>query len=239
MRKALHMTPGLFPFVLAAVPHPDPLQWNEVWFIAQICIVFTVGFLALHKVVRRPDEKNLLSTTLSYPIVILAMLALFRAHAEFTCVVVAILAFGDGAAYFGGTLFGKRKLPWNPQKSWAGLISFIAVSAPIASLAYWVEARNPSAPFCWRSFVPRPLRSSAHSPKRCERKLPTTCEWVLRRRLAWWRLTIRVPDCSPRRTTTRLNAASPVELLHANAGLADVCNNQEALRFPLAWKTLS
>jgi dolichol kinase len=140
------MSPGLFPFILAAVPHPDPLEWNEVWFIAQICIVLTAGFLALHKVVRRPDEKNLLSTTLSYPITIIAMLALFRYHAEFTCVVVVILAFGDGAAYFGGTLFGKRKLPWNPQKSWAGMISFVVVSAPIAALAYWVEARNPSAP---------------------------------------------------------------------------------------------
>jgi farnesol kinase len=140
------MLPGLFPFILAAVPHPDPLGWNEVWFIAQICIVLTAAFLALHKVVRRPDEKNLLSTTLSYPLTIVAMLALFPAHSEFTCVVVSILAFGDGAAYFGGTLFGKRKLPWNPQKSWAGMFSFVLFSAPVAALAYWVEARNPDAP---------------------------------------------------------------------------------------------
>lgn len=143
MRKALHMTPGLFPFGLAFVSHPDPLQWNEIWFIAQICIVFTLGFLALHRVVRRPGENNLLSTTLSYPITIMVMLALFPAHSEFTCVVVAILAFGDGAAYFGGTLFGKRKLPWNPRKSWAGMISFVVFSAPIAAFAYWLEGRTP------------------------------------------------------------------------------------------------
>lgn len=148
-RKFLHMTPGLFPFGLAFVDHPDPLQWNEIWFIAQICIVLTAGFLALYKFVRRPDEKNLLSTTLSYPIIILIMLALFRYHAEFACVVVTILAFGDGAAYFGGTLFGRRKLPWNPKKSWAGMISFVLFSAPIAALAYWMEARNPSAPFAF------------------------------------------------------------------------------------------
>jgi len=57
-------------------------------------------------------------------------------------VVVVVLALGDGAAYIGGKTFGKRKLPWNPEKTWVGSLSFIAVSGPIATLAYMVLARG-------------------------------------------------------------------------------------------------
>ena len=140
------MLPGLFPFILALIPHPDPLTFDQISFIIQICVVFTVGFLLLHRVVRRPGERNLLSTTLSYPLTIVAMLLLFPAHAEFTTAVVAVLAFGDGAAYFGGKLFGKTRLPWNADKTWVGTASFVCFAAPIATLAYWVEARNPEPP---------------------------------------------------------------------------------------------
>jgi len=55
-------------------------------------------------------------------------------------VVVVVLALGDGAAYIGGKTFGKRKLPWNSEKTWVGSLSFIAVSGPIATLAYMVLA---------------------------------------------------------------------------------------------------
>ena len=67
----------------------------------------TAIFLGLYRVVRRPGERNLLSTTLSYPATIIATLLLFPGHAEFATVVVVILAFGDGTAYFGGKLFGR------------------------------------------------------------------------------------------------------------------------------------
>ena len=54
--------------------------------------------------------------------------------------VVVVLALGDGAAYIGGKTFGKRKLPWNSEKTWVGSLSFIAVSGPIATLAYMALA---------------------------------------------------------------------------------------------------
>jgi farnesol kinase len=140
------MLPGVLPFVLAAVPHPDPLDTVSLGVVTAICVVLTTVFLLLHRFVRRPGEHNFLSTTLSYPGTILLTLLLFPDHAEFAGVVVTILALGDGSAYLVGKRFGKQRLPWNTEKSWLGSIAFVAVSAPIATLAYWLEAANPTVP---------------------------------------------------------------------------------------------
>lgn len=148
VRKTLHMLPGFLPFALVLVPHPETLDRTSLLVVAAITVALTAIYLLSHRVVRRPDEDNFLSTALSYPAVILFMLIVFPQHAEFTCVVVVVLALGDGSAYLGGKLFGKRRLPWNSDKTWAGLFSFILVAGPIAALAYWLEA-NASAVAYW------------------------------------------------------------------------------------------
>jgi phytol kinase len=116
--------------------------------VTVITAVLTAAYIASKQIVRRPDETNFYSTCLSYPACILAMLLLFPQHPEFTCVVVVVLGFGDGSAYIGGHLFGGRKLPWNPKKTWAGTVSFVLAAAPIATLAYFLEA-NTSALAYW------------------------------------------------------------------------------------------
>ncbi|MBT4866327.1 MAG: phosphatidate cytidylyltransferase [Planctomycetaceae bacterium] len=140
VRKLLHMSPGLLPFVFALVPHFDPLDWIAQAAIVTCCVVMTAVFLSLYRTVRRPGEDNLLSTAISYPAIIIVTVLLFPAHVELMGVVVVVLALGDGAAYIGGKTFGKRKLPWNPDKTWVGSLSFIAVSGPIATLAYMALA---------------------------------------------------------------------------------------------------
>jgi farnesol kinase len=130
------MSPGLLPFALAVVPHYDPLDWIAQAAVVSCCVVMTVVFLSLSRTVRRPGEDNLLSTAISYPATVIVTILLFPAHVELTGVVVVVLALGDGAAYIGGKTFGKRKLPWNPEKTWVGSLSFIAVSGPIATLSY-------------------------------------------------------------------------------------------------------
>ena len=140
VRKLLHMSPGLLPFVFAIVPHFDPLDWIAQAAIVSCCVVMTAVFLSLYNTVRRPGEDNLLSTAISYPAIIIVTVLLFPAHVELMGVVVVVLALGDGAAYIGGKTFGKRKLPWNSEKTWVGSLSFIAVSGPIATLAYVVLA---------------------------------------------------------------------------------------------------
>jgi dolichol kinase len=111
--------------------------------VAVICVVFSGIFLAQYRILRRRGESDLLLTVLSYPTCILATLMLFPAHTEFAVVVVSVLAFGDGSAFLGGKLFGGPRLPWNANKSVAGSLTFVLMAAPMASLAYWNEARNP------------------------------------------------------------------------------------------------
>ena len=36
-----------------------------------------------------------------------------------------ILAFGDGMASVAGMSLGRRKLPWNPRKSWMGSLAYV------------------------------------------------------------------------------------------------------------------
>ncbi len=147
LRKTIHMTPGALPFAIFLYPHPRVLPWDSMLILTVLTAILTAIYIASKRIVRRPDETDFYSTCLSYPACILAMLLLFPQYPEFTCVVVVVLGFGDGSAYIGGHLFGGRRLPWNPKKTWAGTISFILVAAPIATLAYYLEANTAALAF--------------------------------------------------------------------------------------------
>jgi dolichol kinase len=144
LRKAIHMTPGALPFALFLYPHPRVLPWDSLLILTVLTAILTAVYIASKKIVRRPGETNFYSTCLSYPACILAMLLLFPQHPEFTCVVVVVLGFGDASAYIGGKLVGGRRLPWNSKKTWAGTVSFMLVAAPVATLAYFLEANTAS-----------------------------------------------------------------------------------------------
>jgi dolichol kinase len=148
LRKAIHMVPGAVPFVLFAVPHPHVLPWYSLVVVTVLTAALTMLYIASKKIVERPGERDFYSTCLSYPACILGMLLLFPQHPEFACVLVVILALGDGSACVGGKFFGGRKLPWNSDKTWAGTACFIAVAAPVATLAYFLEA-NASSLAAW------------------------------------------------------------------------------------------
>jgi len=140
-RKALHMLPGVAPFLLAVTPHGPTMLRKDLIFVSVVIIIFTSLFLFFRKHVEREGETNLLSTVYTYGAVVAAVLFLFREHAEFASVVTVIIAFGDSAAHIGGKLFGKTKLPWNPDKSWMGMFCFILFSAPFAALVFYMESR--------------------------------------------------------------------------------------------------
>ncbi|MEZ6049046.1 MAG: phosphatidate cytidylyltransferase [Planctomycetaceae bacterium] len=151
-RKSLHMLPGLLPFWLTTLPYEDPLERHSLVFVTLIAAVLTLLFIVMQRVVRRNNESDFLLTTLSYPVIVIGSLWLFPGQIEFACVIVVILAFGDGSAFIGGKTFGRRKLPWNRQKSWAGCISFVLVAGPVATYLFYQVAKPsvslPVALFC-------------------------------------------------------------------------------------------
>ena len=154
------MSPGFLPFALALVPHPAPLTLRGLATVAVLTCSLTWLYIRLRRHVERPNETDFWWTTLSYPAVVLATLCAFRGAPELAAVVVVALAWGDGSAYLGGKLIGGPRLPWNREKTWAGMLSFVAVAGPAATLAYWCEMRalwrydSSAVPFSETSVVP-------------------------------------------------------------------------------------
>lgn len=144
-RQAWHIAPGFLPFILWLAPHHDPLSVLELSLILVLVVLLCGGFLCQRKRLAREGENNLLNPMLAYAAVFLLPLFLFPTRAELAMTVVSIVAFGDGAATIGGSLLRGRKLFWNRRKTWSGIVSFVLVGWPLATLTYWGEAR-PAVP---------------------------------------------------------------------------------------------
>ncbi|MDP1799361.1 MAG: hypothetical protein Q8K78_17830 [Planctomycetaceae bacterium] len=140
-RRMLHMLPGLFPFVLWAIPHPDP--WGPYLFTAVIGVTTMVVIHGLRQFAAfaRPGEENGRSSILGYAVPLLASLFVSRGREELCLLTLAILAFGDGSATVGGLLFGGRPLPWNSGKTVTGLLCFWAAGGILGTVVYWGESR--------------------------------------------------------------------------------------------------
>jgi dolichol kinase len=145
-RRLTHILPGFLPFLLWFFPHRDPISPTLRWIMVGIIVVLAGrAFLQYRRIARTGDAERL-GAVLGYAVSILVTLLAFPAHAELGLTVLAVLAFGDGAATLGGLLLGGPRLPWNPNKTWAGFFSFLIVGTPLASVIYWGETYfNPEA----------------------------------------------------------------------------------------------
>ena len=142
-RRLVHMSPGLLALLLPLVPHADPLaMYSRVILFA---LIGGTSLLALKQQAlfqRHADGKRGWATSvISYGIITLALLLALPAQPEIGMAVTMIIAFGDGSATLAGMLVRGRRLPWNRDKSWAGLAAFLLCAIPLATLAYWFEAR--------------------------------------------------------------------------------------------------
>lgn len=155
-RRALHILPGFMPLVLWKIFHRDPLSWDaRAWLGGIIIGIGVLTAIKYHRVARRGEVANS-ACILGYTIPVFAMLFLLPAQAELGFATLAIISLGDGSATLGGMLLRGPRLPWNPSKSWAGLLSFMLIGAPYSAMIYWGEAR-PGVPyvtaFCMTAFA--------------------------------------------------------------------------------------
>lgn len=88
-----------------------------------------------------------------YGIVHVASTVLYWRQSPVGIVALIILCVGDGVADLFGRRWGRWRLPWNPDKSWAGSLAFFACSLLVA-LAYsalfmhWGYFSDPSGLLC-------------------------------------------------------------------------------------------
>lgn len=137
------MAPGLLPFILWTHPHADPI--SSTMMLVMVLIAIALGgyiFFGWNKIQRSQADGDRVGAVAGYALSVLACVFLFPASLEIAVTVLAILAFGDGTATFGGLYFGGPRLPWNSRKSWSGFLCFVGIGTFVATMMYWGESNN-------------------------------------------------------------------------------------------------
>ena len=141
-RRMWHMCPGLLPIILQVVPHADPVSPTLRWIILGVAAALGLRIAWGFRQIQRANETDGMWAIAGYALSVMGMVLLFPQHLELAFALLAILAFGDGSATLFGLLFRGPRLPWNPAKSWSGLLAFITVGTLMASWIYWGESLN-------------------------------------------------------------------------------------------------
>ncbi|MGE5235894.1 MAG: DUF92 domain-containing protein [Acidobacteriota bacterium] len=121
-RKLVHAAMGCFGLALPFL----------AWWEAAACALaaFLFNWIALPRLLghRLASTRSGASDrgVLLYPLVVLALVLMFRERLEYAAFGWGVLAFGDAAAGVVGMKWGARALPWNAGKTWAGLGGFLA-----------------------------------------------------------------------------------------------------------------
>lgn len=135
-RKLLHIAVGTIAFSL----HYLGSFWAAV--LALVAISFNVFLLPRvggRRLWREHEAEagHSLGMVL-YPTTVLLLILVFWTRLEVAAAAWGILAFGDGMAAIVGMAFGRAKLPWNPDKSWAGTLAYVVFgTAGAAALLLW------------------------------------------------------------------------------------------------------
>lgn len=127
LRKSIHIAVGLGAIALKF------LSWQTC---ALIALVATFGnWFLLHRLVGRGvsrHERGWDWGIVLYPFCVLILILIFQEHSVFIAIPWTVLAFGDGFATLIGKRFPIRTLPWNPQKSLGGTITFLIIGGAAA-----------------------------------------------------------------------------------------------------------
>jgi uncharacterized protein (TIGR00297 family) len=126
LRKVVHMSVGLIAFSLRFL---GPYWATLLGASALLFNLFLLPRLGGRKL-WRPSELDSGSSAgiVFYPLAVLILVIVFGVFGQRLEVAASawgILAFGDGMASLCGMSFGRRKLPWNPRKSWVGSAAYV------------------------------------------------------------------------------------------------------------------
>lgn len=148
IRQAIHIGTGFLAFSLRWVS-PLQLSWLALaGLLFNAILLPRLGGLGLWR--REESGKGMAAGIVLYPLTVLLLLLIFGRRPEVAAAGWGLLAFGDGMASVIGSAWGQSKLPWNPAKSWAGLIAFwLAGAAAVGVLVQWVAPGIYSPGFVW------------------------------------------------------------------------------------------
>jgi uncharacterized protein (TIGR00297 family) len=145
LRKATHVGMGFIAFSLRFL--------GPFWSAALAGVALLNNLFVLHRIggkrMWRDAEHQAggAAGIVLYPLTVLLLILIFYRRLEVAAAAWGILAFGDGMATVFGMAFGRRKLPWNPAKSWAGSAAYVAFGTlAAAALLTWTA---PERRYSW------------------------------------------------------------------------------------------
>jgi uncharacterized protein (TIGR00297 family) len=143
-RKIVHIGSSVFGLLL---------RWFNFW-QAALCAIAAVLFnwLILPRIggkkLYRPDDeaRGYPIGILLYPLSVLFLVLLFPHRLYIAAAGWAIMAWGDGFASIFGRKFGRKKIPWNADRSYAGSLAFLifgGIGAIFFTRFVWRDAPDP------------------------------------------------------------------------------------------------
>lgn len=148
LRKVTHMSMGLFAF---AVGWLGPIRAALLALTALAFNLFLFPRIGGRRIYR--DHEHAAGGSIGiilYPLAVLILILVFHRKLEVAAATWGILAFGDGMASVAGMTLGRKKLPWNPGKSWAGTIAFAFFGTiTAATLLMWTSRWTAPGQYDW------------------------------------------------------------------------------------------
>jgi phytol kinase len=103
---------------------------------------------------RTGDQREILRGPLFYGIVFVVLTLVYWRETPIGIVALMMLCGGDGLAEIAGRKWGKRRLPWSPGKSWAGLAAMLFGGWLFSMLVIAVYLAAGAFPGPLRSYIP-------------------------------------------------------------------------------------
>ncbi len=138
-RKAVHAGMGLLSLTLRW------LDWKTAAAVALAALLFNLFVMPrIGRGIYRDSSKSRDTGIVAYAAMVLLLILLFRGrYLPIAAAVWAMMAFGDPAATITGRLLQGPHLPWNREKTWAGLLANWALGGAGAVLVFrFVAARR-------------------------------------------------------------------------------------------------
>jgi uncharacterized protein (TIGR00297 family) len=153
-RQIVHMAMGAFALMLRVLPWWQAAVCAVVAFLFNLFVLPRVGGASLN----RPADaaRGYPLGVLFYPLSVLLLILAFPYRPDIAAATWGILAFGDGVATIVGVRSLGPRLPWNPDKTYAGSLAFVAAGALAgAALALWTRpAVSPLPPLLFSLGAP-------------------------------------------------------------------------------------
>ena len=146
-RKAVHIGSTLFGLLLRWLNFWQGALCAIVAFLFNWQILPRIGGRSLYR--KEDQQRGYPIGILLYPISVLILILLFPKRLYIAAASWAIMGWGDGSASIFGKRFGKTKIPWNPDRSYAGSLAFLifgGIGAIFFTHFVWKDSPHPA---CW------------------------------------------------------------------------------------------